>query len=67
MEQNLEVETRQRAYELWEQEGRPDGRDREHWLQAEAEINESTRPQSRGAAAVPQPAEGATPSDDRGA
>jgi hypothetical protein len=27
-----------RAYELWEAEGRPSGRDREHWLRAEAEI-----------------------------
>jgi hypothetical protein len=28
----------QRAYELWEIEGRPVGRDLEHWLRAEAEI-----------------------------
>lgn len=24
-----------RAYELWEKEGRPDGRDLAHWLEAE--------------------------------
>lgn len=24
------------AYELWEQEGHPDGRDVDHWLQAQA-------------------------------
>ncbi len=30
-----------RAFELWEQEGRPPGRDREHWLQAEAELREA--------------------------
>ena len=29
---------RERAYAIWEQEGRPDGKDREHWLRAEAEI-----------------------------
>jgi DUF2934 family protein len=29
---------RQRAYEIWEREGRPHGRDREHWRQAEAEL-----------------------------
>ena len=29
---------RRRAYEIYEANGRPDGRDREHWLQAEAEI-----------------------------
>jgi len=27
-----------RAYELWEQEGRPEGNDMRHWLQAEQEI-----------------------------
>ena len=30
-----------RAYALWEQEGRPDGRDLDHWLQAEAELASS--------------------------
>ncbi|MDO8542456.1 MAG: DUF2934 domain-containing protein [Opitutaceae bacterium] len=29
-----------RAYELWEQEGRPDGADLRHWLQAEKELSE---------------------------
>lgn len=27
-----------RAYELWEAEGRPTGREVEHWLRAEAEV-----------------------------
>lgn len=31
-----------RAYELWESEGRPAGREHEHWLQAEREIAIST-------------------------
>lgn len=26
-----------RAYELWEQAGRPDGQDHEHWSQASSE------------------------------
>ena len=30
---------RQRAYELWESEGRPQGRDREHWERAERELS----------------------------
>jgi hypothetical protein len=30
-----------RAYELWEQEGRPEGADMRHWLQAEQELNGS--------------------------
>ncbi|WP_137387603.1 DUF2934 domain-containing protein [Rhodoligotrophos defluvii] len=29
---------RQRAYAIWEAEGRPHNRDREHWLQAENEV-----------------------------
>jgi hypothetical protein len=29
-----------RAREIWEQNGRPEGRDLEFWLQAEAEIRE---------------------------
>jgi Protein of unknown function (DUF2934) len=35
---DLENQIRVRAYELWLQNGQPDGRDVEHWLQAEAEI-----------------------------
>jgi len=31
----------QRAYEIWEQAGRPHGLDREHWLQASAEIEQT--------------------------
>jgi hypothetical protein len=29
---------RERAYAIWEEEGRPEGRDVDHWLPAEAEI-----------------------------
>jgi hypothetical protein len=29
---------RERSYQLWEQEGRPDGRQLDHWLQAEREL-----------------------------
>ena len=35
---NAEEEIRRRAYELYEQDGRQHGRDREHWLRAEAEV-----------------------------
>lgn len=35
---NAEEEIRRRAYELYEQDGRQDGRDRDHWLRAEAEV-----------------------------
>ncbi|MGC2412021.1 MAG: DUF2934 domain-containing protein [Stellaceae bacterium] len=33
-----EQRTRERAYEIWERAGRPEGKASEHWLQAEAEI-----------------------------
>jgi Protein of unknown function (DUF2934) len=33
---------RERAYAIWEEEGRPEGKDREHWLRAEVEINSPT-------------------------
>jgi hypothetical protein len=35
--------TAQRAYEIWESEGRPHGRDQEHWARAEAELNGGRR------------------------
>lgn len=46
----------ERAYALWEQEGRPHGCDLDHWLRAEAEIiaagakppNSAASPASRG-------------------
>lgn len=33
-----EQHIRERAYALWEEEGRPEGRDVTHWLRAEAEL-----------------------------
>lgn len=36
MEQEKKI--RRRAYEIWEQEGRPQSRDHDHWLRAEAEL-----------------------------
>jgi hypothetical protein len=36
-------EIRTRARELWEQSGRPEGRDLEFWLQAESEITNRNR------------------------
>jgi hypothetical protein len=31
-----------RAYELWEQEGRPEGNDMRHWFQAERELSSTS-------------------------
>lgn len=41
-------EIRARARELWEQNGRPEGRDLEFWFRAEAELNDDrgSRPMS---------------------
>jgi hypothetical protein len=36
----------QRAYELWEKSGRPEGKETEHWFQAEAEIKRNQTPRS---------------------
>jgi hypothetical protein len=36
------------AYRIWEQEGRPSGRDKEHWDKAEAIWNELNREESKG-------------------
>jgi len=33
-------EISKRAREIWEREGRPQGRDKEHWLQAETELRQ---------------------------
>lgn len=35
---NLEVRIRERAYQIWEREGRPDGKHLEHWRRAEQEV-----------------------------
>ena len=38
MNQPKEAEIEQRAYEIWEREGRPEGRHVEHWMQAQWEL-----------------------------
>src|SRR5690349_3820536 len=55
---------RQRAYEIWEREGRPDGRHDEHWAMARQEIE-------KGRTLAPAAPEDASPTvaapDDGGA
>lgn len=34
-----EDEIRQRAHQIWEREGRPDGMDKDHWTRAERELS----------------------------
>ena len=40
MNHELETKIRQRAQEMWEGEGRPDGGAERHWLAAEREVTE---------------------------
>jgi Protein of unknown function (DUF2934) len=39
---------RQRAYEIWDREGRQEGRDEDYWLQAERELGISSGNTSAG-------------------
>jgi len=43
----------QRAYELWEESGRPQGKEKEQWLQAEVEINREKIQGGRGSSPSP--------------
>jgi hypothetical protein len=38
-----EQELQERAYRIWEEEGRLDGNDREHWLRAEQQHEQAER------------------------
>jgi hypothetical protein len=52
---------RQRAFELWERDGRPEGRDTEYWFRAEAELA------GQDASGLETPAAGRPPSEGGGA
>jgi hypothetical protein len=56
---------RQRAYEIWEREGRPHGRDRIHWLRAEAEIRDAKPAMMAGASPAAEKARPATKTSGR--
>lgn len=42
MDQDHQERIRQRAHEIWESEGRPEGRDSDHWSQAEQELRDQS-------------------------
>lgn len=51
-----ERKIRQRAYEMWDRDGRPDGRSEDYWLQAERELagsDPTAAGSSQSEAAVP--------------
>jgi hypothetical protein len=41
-----EATIRVRAYLLWEQEGKPEGRETEFWVRAEAAVTDSSQPKT---------------------
>lgn len=49
MQGDREDRIRHRAYEIWERDGRPEGRGESHWAQACAEIEAEDRAASSGA------------------
>lgn len=51
---------KERAYHIWVREGRPHGRDFEHWVQAQVEL-EAEQPQGNGAARTAKAAKPAAP------
>jgi hypothetical protein len=57
--EDLEEQIRRRAYEIWEESGRPEGMESQHWEQAAREIAASAVDQpsggdAGGAAGTPQ-------------
>lgn len=44
MEAERHEQIRQRAHAIWEQEGRPHGREQEHWERAERELGLDAAP-----------------------
>src|SRR5947209_5474875 len=48
-----EAEIRRIAFAIWESEGQPEGRDKEHWAQAEAEVSKREESEAAGSAGPP--------------
>lgn len=61
MDSDYERRIRERAYEIWVREGRPHGRDAEHWQRAEAEISSESGIAADRAAARSKPRSEAPP------
>jgi len=60
--QNDHDKIRERAYEIWDRDGRQDGRDHDYWLQAERELGLG----QAGAASVSEAAVAAGPIKEPG-
>jgi len=57
MSTEREEQIRTRAYEIWEREGRPEGRHEANWTEAERAFSEAGRESGAGAAIEPGPSE----------
>jgi len=57
MDSSNHQEIAKRAYALWEQEGRPHGRDLEHWGRAERELTVPGSELSAGSVSTASPVE----------
>ncbi len=44
MTPDREEKIRKRAYEKWEREGSPEGREKEHWAEAERDLGDESSP-----------------------
>jgi len=56
----------QRAHEIWENEGRPEGRAMEHWLRAVSELKaQSNGSHSEPRESQPRPARRTTPTTEK--
>ena len=50
MQFHQDVLIRERAYAIWEQEGRPQGREWDHWVRAAGELAANTQTVPKGGA-----------------
>lgn len=51
---SIEDAIRERAYQLWEHDRRPEGKDVDYWLRAESEVASTPTPAPKNAAAKPK-------------
>ena len=65
MDNDLTPQILRRAYEIWESEGRPHGRDKLHWFLAEAELSTSARPAAETAEPKRKPRLSSVPAGNR--
>lgn len=52
MDNDLDRRIRERAYEIWENEGQPEGRAQDHWEQARSEFEEARQESAAEAPSV---------------